>query len=243
VELYVVRVRCSEKGERRAFSHPLVIALSGTGSAENFSFAHYFAAEVDPFAALLAHNSFAFVSSPPPAARAEWIKIALADLPVLTQMALNIASLVAALQMGKQVNPSEAAAIQNVSAEASKDLNLLLALYEQYKAKPDKGTLAKIQSVIGDINQNLPALLQAAHISDPALSAKVTAAVNLILSTVTSFASLIPQPPAPSIAASRTATNATVPHARDLKKQWNAEVCAATGNAAFDTALAVCKMK
>src|SRR5262250_2596823 len=48
----------------------------------------------------------------------------------------------------------------------------LQALDDQYKANPDKGTLARIQSVIGDINQNLPALLQAARISDPALSAR-----------------------------------------------------------------------
>jgi len=170
---------------------------------------------------------------------AEWIKIALADLPVLTQMALNIASLVAALQMRKRVSTSEAAAIQNLSAEAGKDLNLLQALYDQYKATPDQGTFARIQSVIGDINQNLPALLQAARINDTVLSARVTAAVNLILSMVTNFASLIPLPPAPSVAARRAATKATVPHARDLKKQWNADVCAATGNAALDAALTV----
>jgi len=60
---------------------------------------------------------------------AEWIKAALVDLPVLTQIALNIASLLTALPMGKQVNPSEAAAIQNISAEAGKDLTLLQALY------------------------------------------------------------------------------------------------------------------
>jgi len=174
---------------------------------------------------------------------AEWIKIALTDLPVLTQMALNIASLVAALQMGKQVSPSEAAAIQNISAEASKDLNLLQALYDQYKANPDKGTLAKIQSVIGDINQNLPALLQAAHISNPTLSARVMAAVSLILSTVTNFASLMPQPAAPSIAARQARATRAVPHAKDLKKQWNVQVCAATGNAAFDAALMGCSIK
>ena len=58
VEPYVVLKRCSEKRERRAFSQPLVITLSGTGSAKNFSIARYFAAEVDPFAALLGHNSF-----------------------------------------------------------------------------------------------------------------------------------------------------------------------------------------
>ncbi|HEV2732609.1 MAG TPA: hypothetical protein VGV15_21465 [Terriglobales bacterium] len=174
---------------------------------------------------------------------AEWIKVALADLPVLTQMALNIASLVAALQMGKQVSPNEAAAIQNISAEASKDLNLLQALYNQYKANPDKGTLAKIQSVIGDVNQNLPALLQAAHISDPTLSARVTAAVTLILGTVTSFASLLPQSVAPTVVARRVPEKTAVPHAKDLKRQWNAQVCAATGNVAFDAALAVCSIK
>src|SRR5438046_8071427 len=120
---------------------------------------------------------------------AEWIKVALADLPVLTQMALNIASLVAALQMGKQVSPNEAAAIQNISAEATKDLNLLQALYDQYKSNPDKAILAKIQSVIGDINQNLPALLQAAHITNPTLFAREAAAQNWIFSRVSRCAS------------------------------------------------------
>ena len=174
---------------------------------------------------------------------AEWIKVALADLPVLTQMALNIASLVAALETGKQVSPTEAAAIQNISAEAGKDLNLLQALYDQYKANPDKAILAKIQSVIGDINQNLPALLQAAHITNPTLLARVTAAVNLILSTVSSFASLMPQPAAPSVAARRAPANTPVPHVKDLKMQWNAQVCAATGNAVFDAALTGCRIK
>src|SRR5437879_11618809 len=167
---------------------------------------------------------------------AEWINVALADLPVLTQMALNIASLVAALETGKQVSPTEAAAIQNISAEAAKDLNLLQALYDQYKANPDKAILAKIQSVIGDINQNLPALLQAAHISNPTLLARVTAAVSLILSTVTSFASLMPQPAAPSVAARRATANTPAPDAEDLTMQEKAHMSAATGAAAFKAA-------
>jgi len=44
--------------------------------------------------------------------------VALADLPVLTQMALNIAALVATLQSGKQLTPAEVQAIRNISAEA-----------------------------------------------------------------------------------------------------------------------------
>jgi hypothetical protein len=124
---------------------------------------------------------------------AQWISVAVADLPVLTQMALNIAALVATLQSGKQLTPAEALAIQNISAEASKDLTLLQALYNAYKAHPSADALQKIESTIQETNQELPALLQAAHISDPALSARITAAVNLILTSVSSFASLIPQ--------------------------------------------------
>ena len=162
--------------------------------------------------------------------------MALADLPVLTQMALNIAALVSTLQSGKQLTPAEALAIQNISAEASKDLTLLQALYNTYKANPSPDTLQKIESLIQDTSQNLPALLQAAHISDPALSARITAAVNLILTTVSSFASLIPQAPT---AAPRTARqNTVIPRAKDLKKQWNQQVCAPSGNPALDAALA-----
>jgi hypothetical protein len=100
---------------------------------------------------------------------AQWISVALADLPVLTQMALNIAALVSTLQSGKQLTPTEAVAIQNISAEASKDLTLLQALYNAYKANPSAAALQKIESMIQETNQELPALLQAAHISDPAL--------------------------------------------------------------------------
>jgi hypothetical protein len=166
---------------------------------------------------------------------AQWLSVALADLPVLTQMALNIAALVSTLQSGNQLNPTEALAIQNISAEASKDLTLLQALYETYKKSPNASTLQKIEALIQDTNQNLSALLQAAHISDPALSTRISAAVNLILTSVSSFASLTPQAPTP---AARTASqNKAILHPKDLKKQWNQLVCAPSGNPALDTAL------
>ena len=38
----------------------------------------------------------------------QWISVAPADLPVLTQMALNIAALIATLQSGEQLSPTEA---------------------------------------------------------------------------------------------------------------------------------------
>ena len=173
---------------------------------------------------------------------AQWLAVALNDLPVLTEMALNIASLVTALQSGQQLNPGEAAAIQNISTEASRDLNLLQTLYNEYKASPNALTMQKIQDAIITINQNLPALLQAAHISNAALSGRVTAGVNLILATVNSFAALIP--PSASVTSQRISiAKITIPNAKELKKQWNQQVCAPTGNAALDEAFAGCQLR
>jgi hypothetical protein len=176
---------------------------------------------------------------------AQWINIALQDLPVLTQMALNIATLVTALATGKQASSGDVAVIQNISAQASRDLNLLQTLYGEYKANPNSTTLQKIQNVISDLNQNLPTLLESAHISNPTLTARVTAAVNLILTTVNSFASLIPQT-APVTAQKTPVTtklSASLPHVKDLKNQWNQQVCSSTGNAAFDQAFADCALR
>lgn len=165
----------------------------------------------------------------------QWINVAVQDLPVLTQMALNIATLVSTLAAGKQASATDVAAIQNISVQASRDLNLLQSLYSDYKANPSNTTLQKIQSVIADLNQNLPTLLQAAHISNPALSARISAAVNLILSTVNSVASLMPQ--SSSVSARKMQAKALL-GARDLKKQWNLQVCSPSGNAVMDEALA-----
>jgi hypothetical protein len=52
---------------------------------------------------------------------------------------------------------------------------------------------------------------------------------------VSSFASLIPR--APSTAARTARQNTVIPHPKDLKRQWNQQVCAPSGNAALDAAL------
>jgi hypothetical protein len=174
---------------------------------------------------------------------AQWIKVALADLPMLLQMALNIGTLVTTLQSGSQLSPAETAAVQNISNEAAKDLNLLQTLYNEYEASPSPTTIQKIQNAIADINQNLPALLQAAHVIDPVLSARITAGVNLILSTVNSFAALIPQPAGAVTAEKVTRKPAAVPHAADLKKEWNQQVCGPTGKPAFDSVFSSCELK
>jgi hypothetical protein len=150
-------------------------------------------------------------------------------------MALNIATLVSTLAAGQQASAADTAVIQNISAQASRDLNLLQTLYNEYKASPSPSTLQKIQSAISDLNQNLPTMLQSAHISNATVSARIAAALNLILTTVNSFAALMPQA---SAATARKASPSPLLHAKDLKKQWNQQVCAATGNPALDAAFA-----
>jgi hypothetical protein len=174
---------------------------------------------------------------------AQWISVALADLPVLIQMALNIGTFVTTLQSGQQISATEAAAIQNISAQASKDLNLLATLYNDYKTNPSAGTLQKIQGVIADIDQNLPALLQASHIGNPVLSARVTAGVNLILITVASFAALMPQTAALSSSQKVAHSAPTIPKASDLKKQWNQQVCGPTSNSPLDFRTTGCTVR
>ena len=151
---------------------------------------------------------------------AQWINIALQDLPVLTQMALNIATL--ASTFSRQQNAADLAVIQNISGQASRDLNLLLTLYNEYKANPNATKLGKIQAAVTAINQHLPALLESAHIANPLLTARVTAAVNLILATVNNFASLIPS----SRAVKARKAIGPLPTTSDLKRQWNQQVCA-----------------
>jgi len=93
--------------------------------------------------------------------------------------------------------------------------------------------LQKIQGVIADVDQNLPALLQAAYIGDPVLSAR-SAGVNLILTTVASFAALMPQTSVLPMAQKTAHQQVAIPKASDLKKQWNQQVCGPTSNSSLD---------
>lgn len=172
-----------------------------------------------------------------------WIAVALQDLPVLTQMALNLATLVSAFNTSRQATSTDTAVIQNISAQASRDLNLLQSLYNEYKSTADANTLQKIQSVIAELNQHLPALLESAHLSNAVLNARVTVAVNLILTTVNSFAVLMPQARASTMAVRSLPVPSTLPTPKDLKKQWNQQVCASSGNVEFDQALSDCMLR
>lgn len=158
------------------------------------------------------------------ACSAQWVNVALADMPLLAQMALNIVTLSATMQ-GRSLNPADAVAIQNISVEASKDMALLQELYNEYKSNPTDAGLQKITAAIGVVQQNLPALLTSAHISDAVLAQRVTAGVNLIVTTVESFAALMPNSGVGNVHAQIERKAIAVPSAASLRQQWNDAVC------------------
>ena len=156
------------------------------------------------------------------ACTASWIKVALADLPILVQMALNISALVSTVH-GQPPSQAEIDAINKIGAEAQTDLTLLQSLYDQYQSNPTTTNLQKIQAAIATLNTNLPALLEAAHISNATLQLEVSSAVQLILATVSSFAALMPN----SAPVSMKASAVKPPTPKQLKTIWNTTICPA----------------
>lgn len=159
-----------------------------------------------------------------------WINTALADLPVITQVALNIASIVAAAQGKEEASPAVASQVQNIAAQVKSDLTLVQSLISSYQsatATQKPALMQKINAALSDVQTNLNAILTAVHIKDAALQATIVAAVGVAVTTITSIESLIPQP-APTSGAVRASAAVKPPSAAQLKKQFNA-IFAANG--------------
>ncbi|MGA8169192.1 MAG: hypothetical protein WB813_18060, partial [Candidatus Acidiferrales bacterium] len=62
-----------------------------------------------------------------------WISTALADLPVITQVALNITSIVAAAQGKGQASPAATDEIQGIANQVKSDLTLIQSLITSYQ--------------------------------------------------------------------------------------------------------------
>lgn len=148
-----------------------------------------------------------------------WINIALNDLPILVQIALNIVGLKSAVQ-GQPPSPEEEAAVKNISNEAATDLKLVQTLYQDYKAAPSDSKRDAILAGIQTVQTNLTGLLATFHVKNDDLQSRVVASVNLVLGVVSSIALLVPGAPNP--------TNAAIgppPTAHTIKARYNANVC------------------
>jgi hypothetical protein len=153
-----------------------------------------------------------------------FVNIALQDLPVLVQIVTNILSIVAVAQGNGGISTSEAAQIKSIATQVKTDLTLVQTLVAQYQAadatsKP--GIASEIDNALTAVTNNLNAILNAAHISNPTLQATITGAVTLALTTVLAIQSLVPAPVI--VQATKTARVPVRPaDAATLKRQWNA---------------------
>jgi len=176
-----------------------------------------------------------------------WIKVALADLPVITQVALNIAGIVAAAQGKGQATAAANTQIQFVANQVQSDLTLVENLVNTYQSAPAAsraGIVGQISTALADAQSNLKSILTAVHVDNAALQSTITAAVAIAVSTLVSIQSLIPQtPPTPASSASAntsangpasaraaSAVRASVPppSAKELRSEFN-RVFAANG--------------
>jgi hypothetical protein len=117
------------------------------------------------------------------------------------------------------VSPDDAAIAQKISNIASTGIAAVQAAYKDYKASGAATDLAKVQAAITAVKDNLAQELAAAHVSNPAVVAKITVWVNLISTTLNAILSALPQP---GVVGARPGP---VPAPAEVKARWQMEVC------------------
>jgi hypothetical protein len=144
----------------------------------------------------------------------------LADLNLALQIAVQIIPAVTA------VSPVEGAAIQRVSAVATGILTVIESDYRAYEASKAVTDLQKLQAVLDAAKANLTAEIAAAHITDPAVVAKVTAWANLIYSVTDAILSAIEgNGGAASVPVRAMKLSKPLPTPKALKAGWSGNVC------------------
>ena len=154
----------------------------------------------------------------------QWIAIAEQDLPVIISMAESIASLIALTKTVQAPSPSEVAAIQHIGDVATQGLQAIQTAYQDYTSKNATTTIAQIQAGGAALVENLNQLLAAAQIKDQFLLNRVTAAVQLIVSTLNTFLALVPQVAGAKKAKLNKSAAAAMPSASTLRQMWADQV-------------------
>jgi len=155
------------------------------------------------------------------ACNTSWISTALADLPVLVQIAENIASIVATAQ-GQAGNTQAATDIQNVAATAKAGLEVVQTLINSYNSAPaaQKATLlGQVDTALAGVQANLQQILSAAHALNPQLQATIAGIVTLAQGTLLAIQTLVP-----AAKAGRALSQVQPPSPAALKASYNAIV-------------------
>ena len=156
---------------------------------------------------------------------AKWLDTVGKYLPTAIQVAQSIVSLVGLFAPAS--TNSDQVVVKQIGDEATKDYQLLDKLYEQYKAAPSPDTRTQSENALATITTNLPAELEAAHIKDPVLLQKVTAAVNILMTVADVIIAQMPVSN-PTLVAHKAKAKAGLVKATPatIKAQWDSVVCA-----------------
>ena len=169
------------------------------------------------------------------ACNTSWISQATSIIAVLEPAAVNIITLVAALQ-GHTVSAADLNTITAATNEANADFKLIGDLLAQYNSANAASTIDKINVALNDAKTHLSGILTALHISDPATIAKISAVIGVVIAEIQSLAALIPV-----VKGQTTMKAAHVPYpldAHQFKAAFNAVMTAPTPNLAVNQAAA-----
>jgi hypothetical protein len=162
-----------------------------------------------------------------------WISTAQSILPIAGQMAAAVLALVAAFS--GSTDSGAITTLSTVVSAAAKALTDIQAMVTEYASNPSTTLLGDIENGIKAVSDNIAPFLADTGIKNSALSAKVVAILQLLMTEVTSLASIMPLLKA---TAGQT-LSVTIPFdAKQFKQAYNEIVDKPTGDVAVDAALA-----
>lgn len=158
-----------------------------------------------------------------PSGASAWLDTIGKYLPTALQLAKAIIPLISLFGAG--ADQSDQDAVTKIGNEAVNDFELLQKAYNDYKANPSPDTKTTIENALASVTTNLPQLLDAAHIKNATLLAKVTAAVNMVLTVADIMIAQIPVENPQLAARKAKAKSVQKLSPEELKMKWNVDVC------------------
>lgn len=184
---------------------------------------------------------------------ATWLADANSILPVIANSVVSLLSLIALIR-GGAVSAAEADTVTTWATSAENAITAIQTMVEDYQQQASTTLLGDIQAAVKAFTDDATKFLSALHVVDPASQAKIEDIVQLILSQVQAWATVIPALTATSTAAVNnvastarvfvraTTVQLTVPLTKKAYKQAFDQILSTpSGSAEVDAALAKVK--
>lgn len=165
-----------------------------------------------------------------------WIATANSILPIATEMALGIISLLSAFTGG--TDAGAIATLNTVMTAIGKALTDVQNMVDEYNANPSTTLLGSIQAAIQAVIDSVKQLMTDTGITNTSLQSKVVDVLQLLLNEITAWSTMLPLLTAPA----GTKFELIVPLDKNgLKQAYNAILSTPTGDVSVDAQLAKVK--